>query len=129
DVCFQQHWDRKRKAGHELVLGGDVNTAHRPIDLARPKENEVTSGFLPEERAWMDSVFERGYIDTFRRIHGDVPDEYSWWSFRSGSRKRNVGWRIDYWIITPGLDKRLKDAFIRQDIEGSDHAPVGIELR
>lgn len=127
--CILKHWELKRKAGHELVLGGDVNTAHRPIDLARPKENEETSGFLPEERAWMDTVFAKGYIDTFRKINGDVPDEYSWWSFRSGSRRRNVGWRIDYWLLTPGLEKRLKGAFIRQDIEGSDHAPVGIELR
>jgi len=117
-----------KERGEKLIICGDYNTAHHPIDLARPKENEGTSGFLPVERAWMDKLEEHGYLDTFRIFHPDEPDRYSWWSYRTNARPRNIGWRIDYFYITPDLKPRLKDAFILDDIMGSDHCPVGIDI-
>lgn len=116
------------KQGLEVIICGDVNTAHCEIDLANPKANSKTSGFLPMERAWIDALLQAGFIDSFRAVHGDVPNNYSWWSYRSKARERNVGWRIDYFFISKGLLSALKDAFIRTDLYGSDHAPVGIEL-
>jgi len=111
-----------------VVVCGDFNTAHRPIDLARPKANEETSGFLPIERAWLDKFVAHGYVDTFRHIHGDVTDTYSWWSYRFKARERNVGWRIDYFFVSEELKGAVKDAWIDADITGSDHCPVGLEL-
>ena len=111
-----------------MIFCDDVNTAHRKIDLKNPKANAKTSGFLPVERAWIDRVIEAGFIDTFRYIHGDIEGAYSWWSYRFNARAKNVGWRIDYFFISSGLKDRLKDAFILSDIEGSDHAPVGIDI-
>ena len=115
-------------SGLEVIFCGDVNTAHREIDLKNPKANAKTSGFLPVERAWIDRVIEAGFIDTFRYIHGDIEGAYSWWSYRFNARAKNVGWRIDYFFVSKGLKDRLKDAFILSDIEGSDHAPVGIDI-
>ncbi|MCD4828673.1 MAG: exodeoxyribonuclease III [Candidatus Cloacimonetes bacterium] len=114
-------------AGRDVVLCGDVNTAHKPIDLTHPRSNEKTSGFLPIERAWLDKLFDNGWIDTLRHFD-DRPQQYSWWSYISQARQRNVGWRLDYFIVNRGLLPRLKRAFIRPDIFGSDHCPVGIEL-
>jgi exodeoxyribonuclease-3 len=114
--------------GHSVVICGDYNIAHKPIDLARPKANEGISGFLPEERAVIDSLVERGYIDTFRRFNSE-PDQYSWWSYRFGARGKNVGWRIDYFFSSADMAPRLKDAWIRQDVMGSDHCPVGLTLQ
>lgn len=111
-----------------VVVCGDFNTAHKPIDLARPKANEETSGFLPVERAWLDTFVAHGYVDTFRHIHGDVPDRYSWWSYRFKARERNVGWRIDYFFVSDELKGAVKDAWIDMDQYGSDHCPVGLEL-
>jgi exodeoxyribonuclease III len=125
---FLAHTEALRKEGKGIIICGDVNTAHRAIDLKNPKANEDTSGFLPIERAWIDALLEKGYIDTFRHIHGDITDAYSWWSYRFGARERNVGWRIDYFFISKELEPRLKDAFILSHIEGSDHCPVGIEI-
>ncbi len=125
---FLAHTEALRAEGNSIIICGDVNTAHRSIDLKNPKANEETSGFLPIERAWIDSLLEHGYIDTFRHIHGDIKDAYSWWSYRFGARERNVGWRIDYVFISKELEPRLKDAFILSSVEGSDHCPVGIEL-
>lgn len=125
---FLTYTEALRAEGKGIIVCGDVNTAHRAIDLKNPKANEDTSGFLPIERAWIDSLLEKGYIDTFRHIHGDVKDAYSWWSYRFGARERNVGWRIDYFFISKELEPRLKDAFILNHIEGSDHCPVGIEI-
>jgi exodeoxyribonuclease-3 len=116
---------RKKKG---VVFCGDVNTAHNEIDLARPSENSNTSGFLREERDWIDKVVKSGYIDTFRAVHGDEV-AYSWWDYKTRARERNIGWRIDYFYISPDLREALKDAFILSDIMGSDHCPVGIELR
>lgn len=125
---FLEHCQDLRAQGKGIIICGDVNTAHREIDLKHPKANENTSGFLPSERAWIDKLLKHGYIDTFRHIHGDVLDAYSWWSYRAGARERNVGWRIDYFFISQELTPKLKDAFILASIEGSDHCPVGIEI-
>jgi len=125
---FLEHCNALRDEGKSVIICGDVNTAHREIDLKNPKANAKTSGFLPEERAWIDKLIDNGYIDTFRYVHGDKEDEYSWWSYRSGARTKNVGWRIDYFFISDDLAELLEDAFILQDITGSDHCPVGIRL-
>lgn len=114
--------------GKEIIICGDVNTAHKEIDLTHPKANANTSGFLPIERAWIDDLLKLGFIDTFREINGDIKEKYSWWSYRMKARERNVGWRIDYFFISKNLKARLKNAFIREDIFGSDHAPVGIDI-
>ena len=116
-----------KKAGKKIVICGDVNTAHKEIDIARPKENEKVSGFLPEERAWIDKFIAAGFIDTFRIFH-DQPDQYTWWDMITRARERNVGWRIDYFFISDNMKKQIKDAFILPEVMGSDHCPIGIEI-
>ncbi len=111
-----------------IVVCGDFNTAHREIDLKNPKANENTSGFLPIERAWMDHFMAQGYVDTFRHCHGDVPDAYSWWTYRFGARARNVGWRIDYFFVSEELRGAVREAWIEAEVTGSDHCPVGLSL-
>ncbi len=128
DFCLEYFEKIRKEKGKGLVICGDYNTAHHSIDLARPKQNEKTSGFLPIERAWMDRFEETGYIDTFRLIHPDEVDRYSWWSYRANARANNVGWRIDYFYVSPELKDKVKDAFILDRVFGSDHCPVGIEL-
>lgn len=118
---------RLKRAGPVLVMG-DFNTAHEPIDLARPKSNEKASGFLPEERAELDRWIEAGWRDTFRVRHPDEPGHYTWWRQWGGAREKNVGWRIDYVLASPAADRRVRDAFIWPDVHGSDHCPVGVEL-
>lgn len=113
--------------GRHVVVCGDVNTAHREIDLARPKENERTSGFLPEERQWIDRFLDAGFIDTFRMFDGS-PERYTWWDMKTRARERNVGWRIDYFFVDQGLKGRCRDAFILPEVQGSDHCPIGLEL-
>lgn len=125
---FLNHCNALRDEGKSIIICGDVNTAHKEIDLKNPKANSKTSGFLPIEREWMDKLVDHGYIDTFRYVHGDKEEEYSWWSYRSGARAKNVGWRIDYFFISDDLAEVLEDAFILQEITGSDHCPVGIRL-
>lgn len=125
--AFFTYCESLRKEGKSLIICGDYNTAHSEIDLANPKQNQKTSGFLPIEREWLDKIVSMGYIDTFREFNTQAK-EYSWWSYRGGARDRNVGWRIDYVFITPELRPKLKDAFILQSIMGSDHCPVGIEI-
>jgi exodeoxyribonuclease-3 len=120
--------DARLAAGQAVIWCGDVNTAHRPIDLARPKANEKISGFLPEERAWLDRVVERGWVDTFRHFHPDVAGAYTWWDQRFGSRARDVGWRIDYFFVPQLLIPRLRGAGIDKHVLGSDHCPVWIEI-
>ncbi len=115
------------KKGKRLVICGDYNTAHKAIDLRNPLQNEQTSGFLPEEREWMDRLVAAGFIDTFR-VFDQNPDQYSWWDMRTGARQRNVGWRIDYHFVSESLRPHLKSAFIQPDVIGSDHCPVGLEL-
>ncbi len=110
-----------------LIVCGDVNTAHNEIDLARPKENVDISGFLRIERDWLDTFEKEGLIDSFRSLHPQKV-QYSWWSQRAGARKRNVGWRIDYFYVTKDFIKYVKDAFIQDYVQGSDHCPIGIQL-
>jgi len=124
---FLQEWKSLLDMGEKIVICGDVNTAHKEIDIARPKANEDRSGFLPIERKWIDDLLSAGFIDTFRYFYKE-PDNYSWWDYKTKARERNVGWRIDYFFISENLENNLKSAFIRDDIMGSDHCPVGIEL-
>jgi exodeoxyribonuclease-3 len=126
---FLEHIEAVRKEGKSIVVCGDVNTAHTPIDLARPKANEQTSGFLPMEREWIDKLLSHGYIDSFRHMHGDTPENYSWWSYRAGARARNVGWRIDYFFVSEELKDSIIDASIMTHIMGSDHCPVKLVLK
>lgn len=120
--------EARRKEGHELVICGDFNTAHNEIDLARPKDNENVSGFLRIERDWMDKLESCGYIDSFRKLHPDKGEAYTWWSVRTAARERNVGWRLDYFYVSPGLWKRVSRADTMPDVQGSDHCPVLLEM-
>ena len=113
--------------GKNIVVCGDFNTAHKQIDLAHPKENEKYSGFLPVERAWIDTFIDHGYVDTFRHFNKES-DQYSWWAYRTHARERNIGWRIDYFFVNKEFLPNVKNAFIMQDVLGSDHCPVGIEI-
>lgn len=124
-----EHFEQERAKGTPLVICGDVNTAHKEIDLKNPKQNEKTSGFMPIERAWLDKITALGYVDTFRHFHPDEVDQYSWWDMRTGARARNAGWRIDYFIVTPDFLPRCRDAYIQMDVTGSDHAPVVLTIR
>jgi exodeoxyribonuclease-3 len=119
--------DRLKAEGRKIAICGDVNTAHKEIDIARPKQNEKISGFLPEERAWMDELVSHGFLDTFR-IFNKEGGNYSWWDLKTGARERNVGWRIDYFFVSDNLKDRIKSAFILTEVLGSDHCPVGIEM-
>ena len=110
-----------------ILVTGDYNTAHHPIDLARPKDNEDTSGFLPEEREKMDEVEQMGYVDTFRQFTKDG-GHYTWWSNRGRARDNNVGWRIDYHRVTEDLNSKVKNSYHQPDVTGSDHCPIVIEL-
>lgn len=122
-----EYFNRLVKTGKPIFVGGDYNTAHKEIDLARPKENEEVSGFLPIERAWLDKLVENGYIDCFREFNKD-PNHYTWWSMRSWARKRNVGWRIDYYFCSANARNMLKNCYHLPLVEGSDHCPVVLEL-
>lgn len=125
--AFLEYADKLVKKGKNLVICGDVNTAHKEIDLARPKENEKVSGFLPIEREWMDKFISHGYVDTFRMFN-DQPEQYTWWDMQSRARERNVGWRIDYFFVSENFRKNVNNAFIMPEVMGSDHCPVGIEI-
>ena len=118
-----------RRRGLKTLLTGDYNIAHRPIDLARPKDNEKSAGYLPEERAWMERYLGLGFRDVFRERHPDEPGLYTWWSNWGGARARNIGWRIDYATVSPDLIDRVAEARIHPGIMGSDHCPVSITLR
>lgn len=117
-----------KKENPYIVITGDYNTAHKEIDLARPKENTNISGFMNIEKIYLDKLESQGFIDTYRHIHGNKPDVYTWWSFRTAARSRNVGWRIDYFYISQELIPMLKSATVHAEIEGSDHCPISIEL-
>lgn len=122
---IQQLW----KTGKELIVIGDFNTAHREADLKNWRANQKASGFLPEERAVLDKWQEAGMLDTFRVHHPDQPDVYTWWSPWAGARKRNVGWRVDYVFASRALLPRITSAFVWAEVMGSDHCPVGIDVR
>jgi len=132
---YRQLWDR---AFHErmkefekkkpVIFCGDLNVAHREIDLKNPQANRGNAGFTDEERAGFQSFVDHGFIDTFRHFYPDTPEAYTWWSNFGASRSRNVGWRIDYHMVSPVLRPALRNAFIRPEVLGSDHCPVGIEI-
>ncbi len=110
-------------AGFNIVLNGDYNIAHKPIDLANPKANESNAGYLPEERAWMDTFTSAGYVDTFRHFCAE-PKMYTWWSYRFHAREKNIGWRIDYQCVNPGFIEHVKSSTILNQVTGSDHCPI-----
>jgi exodeoxyribonuclease III len=116
-----------KKTRPNLIVTGDYNICHQPIDIHNPISNKDSSGFLPEERAWMDKWFESGFVDTFRYFNPH-PHQYSWWSFRANSRANNKGWRIDYISVSKSLEQKLKDAAIYPDVKHSDHCPVYAEI-
>jgi len=119
--------EEHKKHGKKIIICGDFNTAHKEIDLKNAKSNQKNTGFLPEERAWIDKFISHGYVDTFRNFNKE-PGNYTWWSYMFNARAKNVGWRIDYFFITENLLPNLKDAFILPEVMGSDHCPLGIEL-
>jgi exodeoxyribonuclease-3 len=123
--------ERTRKSGKNIVLCGDFNIAHKPIDLANPKQNEKNAGYLPEERSWMEGFVgekSHGYIDVFRQFQPG-PGHYTWWSYRPGVREKNIGWRLDYFVTNPEFKSALKSCAIFPQIKGSDHCPVRLELK
>ncbi|MFW6135109.1 MAG: exodeoxyribonuclease III [Elusimicrobiota bacterium] len=124
---FLKKMDDLLEQDKKIIICGDVNTAHKEIDLARPKENEKVSGFLSMEREWIDRLIQLGFIDSFREFHSE-PGQYSWWDYKTRARERNVGWRIDYFFISKNLKNHLKSAFIQSEVTGSDHCPIGIDL-
>jgi len=133
-LAYRQEWDRdflrylkKLERKKPVIFCGDLNVAHTEIDLANPKSNARNHGFTPEERAGFTAFVNAGFLDTFREFE-KAGGHYTWWSPLSNARARNVGWRIDYFLISAALRPQLKRAFIRHDILGSDHCPVGIEL-
>lgn len=119
--------EKMMSEGREIILTGDFNTAHREIDLKNPKANEKNTGFLPEERLWIDRYLEKGFIDAFRNLY---PDKimYTWWTYRYSARKKNIGWRLDYFLVTKGVMEIVKDVIIHSDVMGSDHCPVTLLL-
>lgn len=127
--AFLTYIEKLRKNGYKIIFCGDVNTAHKEIDLARPKENETHTGFLPIERAWIDKVLATGYIDVFRHLYPTKTSAYTWWDMKTFARERNVGWRIDYFFISPDLEKAVTDMKIHSDIYGSDHCPIELVLK
>jgi exodeoxyribonuclease-3 len=124
---FYEYIDALKKERPNLIITGDYNICHKPIDIHNPVSNKDSSGFLPEERAWMDKWFESEFVDTFRHFNPD-PHHYSWWSFRANSRANNKGWRIDYITVSKSLESKLKGAAIYPDVKHSDHCPVFAEI-
>lgn len=125
--AFFNYAEPLRLKGEKLIICGDVNTAHKEIDIARPKENAKISGFLPIERAWMDKLVANGYIDIFRYLHKE-PRQYTWWDVKTRAKERNVGWRIDYFFITDNLLNHVDKAYIMKEIDISDHCPIVLIL-
>ncbi|MFO8035761.1 MAG: exodeoxyribonuclease III [Anaerolineales bacterium] len=120
--------DQLHAKGEKVVICGDINTAHQAIDLRNPKENESNTGFLPEERAWIDRFLASGFIDVYRETHPDR-EAYTWWTYRFNARKRDIGWRLDYFLISESLMPEVKDVLIHTNVMGSDHCPVSLFLR
>jgi exodeoxyribonuclease-3 len=123
ELCDSYH-----AAGESLVICGDFNIAHMPIDLKNPKQNVRTSGFLPEERAWMQKFLDHGFVDAFRYLYPDLV-QYTWWTYRLSARQRGVGWRLDYFLVSEALKPRVKDVVIHESVPGSDHCPVELLIK
>jgi len=126
---FLEYIEKLKKSGKKIIFCGDVNTAHEEIDLARPKENEKNTGFLPEERAWLDEVVSAGYTDVFRYLYPNKEEVYTYWDMKTMARERNVGWRIDYFFVSNNLIKKVKGFKTMADIYGSDHCPIVLEIQ
>ncbi|MBI3511161.1 MAG: exodeoxyribonuclease III [Bacteroidetes bacterium] len=124
---FQQYIDKLKKKRMKLIIGGDWNICHKPIDIHNPVSNAKSSGFLPEERAWIGKFINSGFIDSFRHYHPE-PHQYTWWTFRANARARNLGWRIDYHMISAALEKQLRSASIMPEVKHSDHCPISVEV-
>ena len=124
---FQDYVNKLKKKKTNLIICGDYNICHKPIDIHDPIGNKNSSGFLPEEREWMDQFIQSGFVDTFREFHPE-PHQYSWWTFRANARNNNKGWRIDYCMATQTLKNKIKDAGILQEVKHSDHCPVWVKL-
>ncbi len=118
ELCDQLH-----ASGEKIVICGDFNTAHREIDLKNPKQNSTSSGFLPEERVWIDHYLEHGFVDPFRLLYPERV-QYTWWTYRMGARERNIGWRIDFFLVSKDLMPAVKDIVTYEQVPGSDHCPV-----
>jgi len=125
---FLKFVEKTRKKQRNIIITGDVNTAHKEIDLARPKENEENTGFLPVERAWIDELLEKGYVDTFRHFNPKKIGAYTYWDMKTFARDRNVGWRIDYFFVTKEFLPSIKNSSILDNIFGSDHCPISLEI-
>ena len=124
---FRKYVKKLRKQREFLVISGDVNICHKPIDIHNPVSNKNSSGFLPEEREWMDAFTGDGFIDSFRKFNQE-PHQYSWWSHRFKARDRNLGWRIDYHLVSENLGPKLRKAAIFPEARHSDHCPVMVDL-
>lgn len=125
---FLKNVDKLKKKGLNVIICGDFNTAHNEIDLARPKPNEKNTGFLPMEREWITKFISHGYVDIFRKMYPEKV-KYTYWDLKTRARDRNVGWRIDYFFVSEGFEKKIKSTEIRNEIMGSDHCPLFIELK
>lgn len=130
EFCDQmlKYCQNLRSQGQNIILCGDFNIAHRPIDLKNPKSNENNAGFLPEERAWMDHFLKHGFTDSFRYFNQE-PGHYTWWSYRPGVREKNIGWRLDYFAVNQEFNDSLKETTHRNQVKGSDHCPVILQLK
>jgi exodeoxyribonuclease-3 len=115
--------DALHQLGESIIISGDFNTAHMPIDLKNPKANEKTSGFLPEEREWVQTFLNHGFVDVYRYLYPDKV-QYTWWTYRLNARQRGIGWRLDYFLVSENLLPRVKDVIIHENVMGSDHCPV-----
>lgn len=123
EICDKLHHN-----GEKIIITGDFNTAHNEIDLANPKSNEKNTGFLPEERVWIDKYLEHGFVDAFRELYPERV-EYTWWTYRFNARNNNVGWRLDYFLVSEALMDMVADVIIHGDIMGSDHCPVSLIMK
>lgn len=125
---FYDYIQELKKELPNLIISGDYNICHQPIDIHNPVANKDTSGFLPHERAWVSKFIEMGFVDSFRKFHADEPDHYSWWSYRANARGNNKGWRIDYHMVSEPLQSALTGASILPDVKHSDHCPIVVEI-
>jgi exodeoxyribonuclease-3 len=126
-ASFQKYLKKLKQERPNLILAGDFNICHKPIDIHNPVSNAKSSGFLPEERAWMDQFLDFGFIDSFRQFNSE-PHQYTWWSFRANSRNKNLGWRIDYQFASKPMEKQLKRSVLLPDAKHSDHCPVLLDV-
>lgn len=122
EICNDLH-----AAGENIIITGDFNTAHMPIDLKNPDENVTTSGFLPEEREWVQKFLDAGFVDVYRQLYPEKV-QYTWWTYRFAARQRGIGWRIDYFLVSQALAPRVRDVIVHEDVTGSDHCPVELHI-